>query len=78
MAAEAGAVLSQLAWVFYAFGPQLIICLVLAYYAARRSGGDLMTWLIVGFLLSVVPGAGVIAMLLLYWLASQEARTGAP
>jgi hypothetical protein len=78
MAAGAGAVLSQTVWVFYAFGPQLVICLVLAHYAARRSTGDLMTWLVVGFLVSVIPVAGVVAMLALFRLARKEARGGAP
>lgn len=61
-------------WVFYAFGPQLLICLALGYFAARRSSGSMVHWLVVAFLASVVPLAGVVLMLVLYRRTGVAAR----
>ncbi len=78
MTADAAEILYRIAWAFYAFGPQLLICMALAYYAAKRSGGNLLNWLATGFLAAVVPVAGVIAMGLLFHRASRLARSKAP
>lgn len=56
-------------WYFYALGPQLVICMLLGYFAARKTGGDLLDWLVVGFLAALVPLAGVLVMLALWWRA---------
>jgi hypothetical protein len=71
---DAGHVLYQAAWIFYAFGPQLVICLALGYGTARRSKGSLLTWLVIGFLAAVVPLAGVVVMAVLYWRARSHPR----
>jgi len=52
-------------WAFFAYGPQLVLCLLFARWAARRARGDLLNWLAAGFLWSLVPFAGVVAM---WWL----------
>lgn len=52
-------------WAFFAYGPQLVLCLLFAWWAARRADGDLLNWMAVGFLWSLVPFAGVVAM---WWL----------
>ncbi|HEY5387588.1 MAG TPA: hypothetical protein VIL79_06765 [Thermoleophilia bacterium] len=56
-------------WYFYALGPQLVICVLLGYLAARKTGGDLLNWLVIGFLAALVPLAGVVVMLALWWRA---------
>lgn len=74
-----GAVLDGLlhaVWVFYAFGPQLVICLVLAYGAARRSHGSMINWLVAGFLAAIVPVFGVLAMAWLYARAKPTPTAG--
>lgn len=68
----AGHALYQAVWAFYALGPQLLICLALGHAAARRSGGSLLNWLVVGFLAAIVPVAGVIVMAIL----SRRPRSG--
>jgi cytochrome bd-type quinol oxidase subunit 1 len=65
-------------WYFYALGPQLVICMVLGYLAARKTAGDLLTWLVIGFLAALVPLAGVVIMLSLWWRAGAERPRGAP
>lgn len=55
---DVGHALYQAAWVFYAFGPQLVICMALGYATARRSGGSMLNWLVIGFLAAVVPRQG--------------------
>jgi hypothetical protein len=65
MSGDASGTLFHVAWVFYALGPQLIICMVLGYAAARRSGGSMLNWLVVSFLVAVVPLIGVVVMLVL-------------
>jgi hypothetical protein len=54
---------------FYALGPQMVICMLLGYFAARRTGGDLLNWLMAGFFAALVPLAGVFVMLGLWWRA---------
>lgn len=59
-------------WYFYALGPQLVICMLLGYFAARKTGGDLLNWLVTGFFAALVPLAGLLIMFGLWW------RTGTP
>jgi hypothetical protein len=54
-------------WYFYALGPQMVICMSLGYFTARKTAGDLLTWLVVGFFAALVPLAGVLVMLGLWW-----------
>jgi hypothetical protein len=56
-------------WYFYALGPQLVICMLFGYLAARKTAGDLLNWLIVAFLAALVPIAGVLIMVGLWWRA---------
>jgi hypothetical protein len=65
-------------WYFYALGPQLVICMVLGYLAARKTSGDLLNWLIAGFCAALVPLAGVLIMLGLWWRAGAVPPHGAP
>lgn len=65
MITDATGALYHAAWVFYALGPQLVICMVLGYVAARRSGGSMLNWLTGAFLAAVVPLVGVVVMLVL-------------
>ena len=43
------------AWAFFAYGPQLVICMLFAWSACKRTHGDLLNWLIIGFLWSLLP-----------------------
>jgi len=65
-------------WYFYALGPQLVICLLLGFRAARKTAGDLLNWLIVGFVAALVPLAGVLIMLGLWWRAGATMPQSAP
>jgi len=65
-------------WYFYALGPQMVICMALGYFAARKTAGDLLDWLVVGFLAALVPLAGVLIMLGLWWRAGAAMPAGAP
>lgn len=68
--------LSQVAWYFYALGPQLVCCLALGWWAARRTHGNLVNWLTVAFLASIIPLVGVIVMaVLLHRATVRAART---
>ena len=68
------------AWAFFAYGPQLVICMLFAWSACRRTRGDMLTWLTRGFLWSLLPFAGVAVMWWLWRKASREAAGagGAP
>lgn len=61
------------AYGFFAYGPQLIICLVFAWAAGRSADEDLLGWMIRGFLWSLLPLVGVAAM---WWLWRRAARQG--
>lgn len=74
MNASAGDVAFQIGWMFFAYGPQLAICLWLAWSAARRAHGDRLNWLVVGFLWSLIPLAGVAIM---WWLRHRAGRRAA-
>ncbi|MCX6363928.1 MAG: hypothetical protein NTW58_07135 [Actinobacteria bacterium] len=65
-------------WYFYALGPQMVICMLLGYFAARRTAGDLLNWLIVGFLAALVPLVGVLVMFGLWWRAGSTLPAGTP
>ena len=60
-------------WYFYALGPQMVICLYLGYLTARKTSGDLLNWLIAAFS-SLVPLAGILIMLGLWWRAGSNFR----
>lgn len=75
MEPDAPSILYGIARGFYAYGPQLVICLALAYSAARRSGGDLLKWMTGGLLAAVIPIIGVVVMAALYLRASRLARS---
>lgn len=66
------------AWAFFAYGPQLVICMLFAWSACKRTHGDLLNWLIIGFLWSLLPFIGVIAMWWTWRRASHEASGAAP
>jgi hypothetical protein len=61
------------AWAFFAYGPQLVICLLFAWYGCRRADGDLLDWMVRGFLWSLVPFVGCLAM----WWTWRRAGRGA-
>ena len=61
------------AWGFFAYGPQFVICLGFAWSACRRTHGDLLNWMTVGFLWSLLPFAGCVVMWWLWRRASREA-----
>jgi hypothetical protein len=65
------------AWAFFAYGLQLVICMLFAWSACRRTNGDLLDWLVHGFLWSLLPFVGVIVMWWIWRRASREAP-GAP
>jgi hypothetical protein len=51
---------------FWAAGPQLAICLWLAYATCRRRRGRMLEWLVGGFAAALLPVAGVVVMIVLY------------
>ena len=63
----AGLHLPKSVWMFYALGPQLVLCLGLGFQAWRRRGGDLLHWLTLSFVVAPVPVAGVVVMAWLWW-----------
>ena len=65
------------AWAFFAYGPQLLICMLFAWSACRRTHGDLLNWLVLGFLWSLLPFVGVVAMWLTWRRATRD-DSGAP
>jgi hypothetical protein len=65
------------AWAFFAYGPQLIICMLFAWSACRRTRGDMLAWLVKGFLWSLLPFVGVAAMWWIWRQASHKDKAGA-
>jgi hypothetical protein len=65
------------AWAFFAYGPQLLICMLFAWSACRRTHGGLLNWLVLGFLWSLLPFVGVVAMWLTWRRATRD-DSGAP
>jgi len=63
------------AWSFFAYGPQLALCLWFGYATARRRGGSLLDWLAIAFLWSLLPFVGVGAM---WWSWHRSGRRPAP
>jgi hypothetical protein len=59
---------------FWAAGPQLVICLWLAYATCRRRRGDMLDWLIGGFAAALLPIAGVVVMIVLFRRAGRDRR----
>jgi hypothetical protein len=57
---------------FWAAGPQLVICLWLAYAACRRRDGRMLEWLIGGFAAALLPIAGVVVMIVLFRRAGRD------
>ena len=66
------------AWAFFAYGPQLIICMLFAWSACKRTQGDLLNWLTLGFLWSLLPFIGVVAMWWTWRRAARETSGAAP
>jgi hypothetical protein len=64
-------------WYFFALGPQMVICLALGYLSAKKTGGDLLNWLVAAFVASLIPVAGVVVMLAVWWRAGHTG-TGLP
>lgn len=64
------------AWAFFAYGPQLVICMLFAWSACRRSNGSMLTWLTRGFLWSILPFVGVGVMWWIWRRTSREAADG--
>ena len=56
----------------------MVICMLLGYFAARKTGGDLLNWLVVGFLAALVPLAGILIMFGLWWRAGAALPESAP
>jgi len=78
MVASLAGIAHKAGWYFYALGPQLVICMGLAYLAARKTSGDVLNWLIVGFFAAVVPLAGVLVMCGLWWRAGAALPASTP
>ena len=57
---------------FWAAGPQLALCLWLAYATCRRRRGRMLDWLIGGFAAALLPLAGVAIMVVLFRRAGRE------
>lgn len=76
--ASLGWIAFETGWYFYALGPQMVICMLLGYFAARKTAGDLLNWLVVGFFAALVPLAGVLIMLGLWWRAGAAMAETAP
>ena len=64
------------AWAFFAYGPQFVICLWFAWSACRRTHGDLLNWMTIGFLWSLLPFVGCVVMWWLWHRASQQQAGG--
>jgi hypothetical protein len=60
------------AWAFFAYGPELVICMLFAWSACKRTRGDMLAWLARGFLWSLLPFVGVVAM---WWVWRGASRT---
>ena len=76
--ANLGWIAYKTGWYFYALGPQLVICMVLGFFTARKTAGDLLNWLIVAFFAALVPLAGILVMLGLWWRAGTAVPGSAP
>ena len=64
-------------WYFYALGPQLVVCLLLGFLAARRCAGSMLNWLGGAFFAAMLPLVGVAIMLVLWWPAGPAGREAA-
>lgn len=70
-------VLVKAAWIFWALGPQLALCLWLSYSLARRRRESRLSWMLGGFLASLVPVVGAVAMYLL-WRPGRKRTAAVP
>ena len=77
IAADPLSIAYKAAWYFYALGPQLVVCLLLGYLAARRSAGSVLNWLVGAFFAALLPLVGVAVMLVLWWRAGPAGREAA-
>jgi hypothetical protein len=77
-AADLAHALYRAGWSFYALGPQLLLCLLFGYLAARKTAGSLMNWLIAGFAAALVPLLGVLIMVVLWWRTGAQPALAAP
>jgi hypothetical protein len=64
-------------WYFFAWGPQLLLCLYLGYLSAKKTGGAVLDWLVAAFIASLIPIGGVIVMLAVWWRAGDPDAGGA-
>lgn len=80
IAADPLGIVYKAGWYFYALGPQLVLCLLLGYLAARKTAGSVLNWLIGAFFASLLPIVGVAIMAVVWWRAGPPARevTGKP
>ena len=69
--------LHKAGWYFYALGPQLVVCLLLGFLAARRCAGSMLNWLGGAFFAAMLPLVGVAIMLVLWWPAGPAGREAA-
>jgi hypothetical protein len=66
------------AWASFAYGPQLVVCMLFAWSGCKRANGDLLNWLTIGFLWSLLPFIGMIAMWRTWRRASRDGGGAAP
>ena len=80
IAASAPGIFYRAVVYFWAAGPQLVICMWLAYATCRRRHGRVLEWLIGGFAAALLPIAGVLVMIVLFRRAGRAASRsgGAP
>ena len=69
--------LHKAGWYFYALGPQLVVCLLLGFLAARRCAGSMLNWLGGAFFAAMLPLVGVAIMVVLWWPAGPAGREAA-
>ncbi len=63
--------LQKAVWAFWALGPQLVLCLVLAWKLSKRREESALSWMIGGFFASLVPLIGVVP-LIVFWRADDR------
>jgi hypothetical protein len=75
IAADVPGILAKAVLYFWAAGPQLVICLWLAYATCRRRHAKLLDWLVGGFVAALVPVVGVVVMIVLFRRAGSADST---
>lgn len=77
MYAPAAVDLVGFAYIIWATGLQFVICMVLAYFVARRKRRSVLNWLFVGFLCGAIPVVGILLMIGAYfWYPDPAPKTG--